>query len=129
MEKNEHPFDFSLVFIVFLFSIISFLSISTAQEFGQYNENFLVKQIAWYIVGCGIILAVMYFDMEQIERMQWFAYGFAMLLLIFLILAPESIARPVNGAVLAPCSRLNFPKSPSYLHSVILFQRIMRNMD
>jgi rod shape determining protein RodA len=98
MEKNEHPFDFSLVFIVFLFSIISFLSISTAQEFGQYNENFLVKQMAWYIAGCGIILAVMYFDMEQIERMQWFAYGFAMLLLIFLILAPESIARPVNGA-------------------------------
>lgn len=98
MEKNEHPFDFSLVFIIFLFSIISFLSISTAQEFGQYNENFLVKQIVWYIVGCIIILTVMYFDMEQIQRIQWFAYGFAMLLLIFLIVAPESIARPVNGA-------------------------------
>ncbi|QNG59497.1 rod shape-determining protein RodA [Bacillus sp. PAMC26568] len=98
MEKNEHPFDFSLVFILFLFSIISFISINTAQDFGQYNENFLVKQIAWYIVGCGIILAVMYFDMEQIERIHWFAYGFAMLLLIFLIIAPESIARPINGA-------------------------------
>lgn len=37
-------------------------------------------------------------DMEQLGKISWYFYGLILLLLIVLIFAPESIARPVNEA-------------------------------
>lgn len=98
MEKPKDRFDYSFISLLLLLFVTSCIAIYTAQEFGQYSSNFLFRQATWYLVGFVIILGVMYFDSEQILRLNWFIYSFGIILLIALILAPESIAREVNGA-------------------------------
>lgn len=65
---------------------------------GQYAANFIIKQFAFYLVGCAIAGIVMMFDSEQIQKMTWYLYGFGIFLLFLLMIAPESIAEPRNGA-------------------------------
>ncbi|MEH7344162.1 FtsW/RodA/SpoVE family cell cycle protein [Bacillus sp. JJ1532] len=90
--------DLNLVFIVFLLFLVSCISIYSAQTTGQYKENFLLKQIVWYMVGTGIIAAVISLDSEQLRKISWYAYSFGLFLLAFLIVAPSSIAPVINGA-------------------------------
>ncbi|MGE6613851.1 FtsW/RodA/SpoVE family cell cycle protein [Peribacillus sp. NPDC076916] len=76
----------------------SCIAIHTAQEFGQYEGDFLFRQVTWYFIGFGMILGVMYLDSKQIFRLNWFFYSLSLFLLIALILSPESIAQEINGA-------------------------------
>lgn len=96
--KNADRFDWTLTLILFLFFLVSSVSIFSAQAAGQYDENFLVKQIFWYVVGAAIISITIFFDGYQFKRLSWYLYGFGLLLLIGIIVAPESIAPYRNGA-------------------------------
>lgn len=98
-KKVESRFDYQLTFILFLFFCTSCIAIYGAiSTSAQYDTNFLLKQIVWYIVGAFIIAGVMLFDSEQIQRISWYLYGFGIFLLLLLMVAPYSIARPINGA-------------------------------
>jgi rod shape determining protein RodA len=97
-NNNTSKLDYNLVFILILLFLASCLAIYSAQASGQYKENFLVKQIVWYAVGTGIITGVMTLDSDQLRKLTWYAYGFGILMLGFLIVAPESIAPVINGA-------------------------------
>lgn len=90
--------DINLLFILFLLFISSCIAIYSAQSTGQYGENFLIKQIVWYVIGIAIIAAVITFDSEQLRKLSWYLYGLGLFLLGFLIVAPESIAPVINGA-------------------------------
>ncbi|NRK74298.1 rod shape-determining protein RodA, partial [Salmonella enterica subsp. enterica serovar Typhi] len=46
----------------------------------------------------GIIIGVIRLDSDQLKKLTWYLYGFGLLLLVLLIIAPESIAREINGA-------------------------------
>ena len=96
--KNNDRFDWTLTFILMLFFITSCVAIYSAQKTGQYGQNFMLKQIFWYVVGSGIIGVVMMFDSEQYRKLSWYLYGFGVFLLIFLYFAPASIAEERNGA-------------------------------
>ncbi|MGD6816430.1 FtsW/RodA/SpoVE family cell cycle protein [Metabacillus sp. 84] len=95
---KESFFDNHLLLVLMLIMCSSFVAIYSAQNHGQYTENFLMKQMLWFAVGAIIMAIVLAFDFEQIERLTPFLYGFGILLLVLLLLAPESIAKPVNGA-------------------------------
>jgi rod shape determining protein RodA len=97
-KNTTSKLDYSLVFILLLLFLASCVAIYSAQKSGQYNENFLLKQIIWYAVGGGIITAVMTFDSDQLRKLTWYAYGFGLFLLVFLIIAPASIAPVINGS-------------------------------
>lgn len=97
-QKKNDRFDWTLLFILLLFFIISCAAIYSAQKTGQYSQNFLLKQIFWYGVGAAIIAAVMMLDSEQYRKLAWYLYGFGVLLLIALYFAPDSIAEERNGA-------------------------------
>src|SRR5688500_8846474 len=97
-NNKTSKLDYNLVFILILLFLASCLAIYSAQASGQYKENFLVKQIVWYVVGTGIIAGVMTLDSDQLRKLTWYAYGFGILTLGFLIVAPESIAPVINGA-------------------------------
>lgn len=97
-QNNSSRLDYGLVFILFLLFLSSCIAIYSAQTSGQYNENFLLKQLVWYFVGSGIIAAVISFDSDQLKKISWYAYGFGLFLLGFLIVAPSSIAPVINGA-------------------------------
>lgn len=96
--KNVDRFDWTLTLILFLFFLVSCAAIYSAQASGQYDRNFLVSQIFWYVVGAAIISISILFDSYQYKRLAWYFYGFGILLLIAIILAPESIAPYRNGA-------------------------------
>ncbi|MEH7501289.1 FtsW/RodA/SpoVE family cell cycle protein [Neobacillus drentensis] len=97
-NNKTSKLDYNLVFILILLFLASCLAIYSAQASGQYKENFLIKQIVWYVVGAGIIAGVMTLDSDQLRKLTWYAYGFGILMLGFLIVAPESIAPVINGA-------------------------------
>ncbi|WP_066314337.1 rod shape-determining protein RodA [Bacillus sp. FJAT-29814] len=97
-KNTTSKLDYSLVLIVMLLFLASCVSIYSAQASGQYKENFLIKQIVWYVAGGGIIAAIMTLDSDQLRKLTWYAYGFGIFLLGFLIVAPTSIAPVINGA-------------------------------
>ncbi|WP_160722467.1 FtsW/RodA/SpoVE family cell cycle protein [Bacillus sp. USDA818B3_A] len=97
-SNTTSKLDYSLVFILILLFLASCLAIYSAQASGQYKENFLIKQIVWYVVGAGIITVVMTLDSDQLKKLTWYAYGLGICLLGFLIVAPASIAPVINGA-------------------------------
>ncbi|AGK55519.1 rod shape-determining protein RodA [Bacillus sp. 1NLA3E] len=101
MSSNQKPtprLDYGLVLILFLLFLASCVAIYSAQASGQYKENFLLKQIVWYVVGTGIIAAVISLDSDQLKKISWYAYGLGLVLLAFLMVAPTSIAPLINGA-------------------------------
>jgi rod shape determining protein RodA len=97
-KNNTSKLDYNLILILFLLFLVSCISIYSAQSTGQYKENFLVKQIVWYVVGCGLIGGVITFDSDQLRKLTWYVYGFGLFLLGLLIIAPPSIAPVINGA-------------------------------
>ncbi|WP_312468907.1 FtsW/RodA/SpoVE family cell cycle protein [Neobacillus sp.] len=97
-KNTTSKLDYSLVLILLLLFLASCAAIYSAQSSGQYDRNFLVMQIAWYVVGCIIIGVVMTLDSDQLRKLTWYAYGFGIVLLILLILAPSSIAPRINGS-------------------------------
>ncbi|WP_223591982.1 rod shape-determining protein RodA [Neobacillus bataviensis] len=97
-KNTTSKLDYNLVFILLLLFLASCISIYSAQASGQYKENFLIKQMVWYAVGGGIIASVMTLDSDQLRKLTWYAYGFGLFLLGFLIVAPPSIAPVINGA-------------------------------
>lgn len=97
-NNTTSKLDYSLVLILLLLFLASCLAIFSAQQSGQYDRNFLVFQIGWYVVGCVIIGVVMTLDSDQLRKITWYTYGFGIFLLGFLIVAPESIAPVINGA-------------------------------
>ncbi|KUP04903.1 cell cycle protein [Bacillus coahuilensis p1.1.43] len=102
MENRQNftdKFDWNLAFLLLLFLAVSILGISSAQVTGQYaGRNFMFMQIFWYGVGAGIITGCLFLEPEQFKKLSWYFYGFGMLLLVGLLVAPETIARPINGA-------------------------------
>jgi rod shape determining protein RodA len=97
-KKSADRFDWSLTLILFLFFLISCAAIYSAQASEQYERNFLVLQVFWYVVGAIIIAVSMLFDSDQYKQLTWYLYGFGIFLLLLLIVAPESIAPYRNGA-------------------------------
>ncbi|MBA4536940.1 FtsW/RodA/SpoVE family cell cycle protein [Bacillus aquiflavi] len=90
--------DYRLIFILLLLFLVSCIAIYSAQSTGQYKENFLMKQVVAYIVGTGIIAGIITLDSDQLRKITWYGYGFGLLLLGFLIVAPSGLAPVINGA-------------------------------
>lgn len=97
-RNTTSKIDYSLVFILLLLFLASCIAIYSAQMSGQYHENFLIKQILWYVVSALIIAGVMTLDSDQLRKISWYAYGFGIFTLILIIVAPTSIAPVINGA-------------------------------
>ena len=98
-QRFSDKFDWGLIFLLFLFFMVSVIAISSAQTSGQYaGYNFVLRQAFWYVVGFIIIGFALLFDPEQYRRLAWYAYGIGIFLLAVLVVAPASIAPRINGA-------------------------------
>ncbi|WP_456275707.1 FtsW/RodA/SpoVE family cell cycle protein [Bacillus sp. AK128] len=101
MNSSKEPtkFDYVLAFLLFLLFCASCIALYSAQTTStQYGENFLLKQIVWYVVGICIIGGIMVFEPDQIRKLSWYLYGFSVLILVILYFSPSSIAPKINGA-------------------------------
>ncbi|MGG5252096.1 FtsW/RodA/SpoVE family cell cycle protein [Neobacillus sp. SM06] len=97
-KNTTSKLDYNLIFILLLLFLVSSISIYSAQTTGQYKDNFLLKQMIYYVIGSGIIASVITLDSDQLKKITWYVYGFGIFMLIALILAPQSIAPVINGA-------------------------------
>ncbi|CAF1719969.1 Peptidoglycan glycosyltransferase RodA [Bacillus subtilis] len=98
-KKQQSPFyQGDLIFIFGVFFIISVLAIYAAGQFGQYGDNAWTKQIIYYALGAIAISVLLYFDLEQLEKLSLYVFSFGILLLLILRVSPESIAPVKNGA-------------------------------
>ncbi|WP_156291094.1 FtsW/RodA/SpoVE family cell cycle protein [Oceanobacillus salinisoli] len=98
-KKQSYFIQTDLIILFILFVCVSLLAIYNAQQLEQYeNENFVMKQIAWFTIGILLVAAIQYLDLEQLYKASLYIYIAGIAVLILLLISPDSIAEPVNGA-------------------------------
>ncbi|MCY7981840.1 cell shape-determining peptidoglycan glycosyltransferase RodA [Bacillus inaquosorum] len=98
-KKQQSPFyQGDLIFIFGVFFIISVVSIYAAGQFGQYGNTDWIQQIVFYFLGAIAITVLLYFDLEQLEKLSLYIFIIGILSLIILKISPESIAPVIKGA-------------------------------
>lgn len=98
-KKQQSPFyQGDLIFIFGVFFIISVVSIYLAGQFGQYGNTDWIQQIVFYLLGAVAITVLLYFDLEQLEKLSLYIFIIGILSLIILKISPESIAPVIKGA-------------------------------
>ncbi len=91
-KQNTSPYyQGDLIFIFLAFFAISVIAIYAAGQFGQYGTNAWTRQIIYYMVGVICIVAINYFDLEQLEKLSLYIFIGGILLLLFLKVAPAKI--------------------------------------
>ncbi|MBP3040870.1 rod shape-determining protein RodA [Bacillaceae bacterium Marseille-Q3522] len=88
-KKVGERFDWSLCLLLFLFFLVSITAISSAQTSDDVATNFAVQQAVYYVAGAIIIAVAMYFDPEQYQKLSIILYGIGLVLLAFILVAPE----------------------------------------
>ncbi|MGE6656087.1 FtsW/RodA/SpoVE family cell cycle protein [Bacillus altitudinis] len=92
-KQNTSPYyQGDLIFIFLAFFAISVIAIYAAGQFGQYGSNAWTRQIIYYMVGVICIVAINYFDLEQLEKLSLYIFIGGIMLLILLKIAPAQIA-------------------------------------
>lgn len=98
-KKQQSPFyQGDLIFIFGVFFIISVVSIYAVGQFGQYGNTDWIQQIVFYFLGAVAITVLLYFDLEQLEKLSLYIFIIGILSLIILKISPESIAPVIKGA-------------------------------
>lgn len=91
-KQNTSPYyQGDLIFIFLAFFAISVIAIYAAGQFGQYGTGAWTRQIIYYMVGVICIVAINYFDLEQLEKLSLYIFIGGILLLLFLKVAPAKI--------------------------------------
>ena len=90
---SRYKIDGWLIITLFLFIIISLISINSAQKLIS-NDTLVYKQLLWYIVGIIIICFIMFIKNDFIYKNVWFFYGIGIVSLLGLLL----FADPINNA-------------------------------
>ncbi|MDD4547496.1 MAG: FtsW/RodA/SpoVE family cell cycle protein [Bacilli bacterium] len=92
---SKYKVDKFILIPMFLFVIISILTIHSAQELlPSYLNNLYIKQLVWYILGFAIAYFIMFIGNSYIYRNIGILYIIGVLTLIALLL----FAEPINDA-------------------------------
>lgn len=97
-KKQSHYIQLDLILFVLIFAVVSLLAIYNAQQLGQYPDNFVLKQVNYYLIAIGLLVGLQFFDLDQIYKSSFYIYLIGVFSLIILHFSPHSIARPVNNA-------------------------------
>ncbi|MGG1592318.1 FtsW/RodA/SpoVE family cell cycle protein [Terribacillus saccharophilus] len=91
--------DKPILIILCLLCGISILFIFSTQSGGQFgSQNFALKQFINYVIGFTLLLLFRLLDLNQLRLLAWSFYIVSVLSLLFLTIAPESIAPNILGA-------------------------------
>ncbi|UXR69119.1 MULTISPECIES: FtsW/RodA/SpoVE family cell cycle protein [unclassified Staphylococcus] len=102
-QKTQKSFfrrlDWKLISLILILCIISVTTIHSAMGGGQYSMDFGVRQIFYYILGAAIATFIMLVSPKKILKYVNVVYTIFIILLIGLIVLPESSLTPIiNGA-------------------------------
>lgn len=91
--------DKPILIILCLLCGVSILFIFSTQSGGQFGaQNFALKQFINYVIGFTLLLLIRLLDLNQLRLLAWPFYIVSVLSLLFLTIAPESIAPNILGA-------------------------------
>ncbi|GEK33192.1 FtsW/RodA/SpoVE family cell cycle protein [Kurthia sibirica] len=93
--------DGKIIAILVILCIISCTFIYTAVDGSTQYDNpksYIVKQAAFFLLGLFMMIVLSQIDISKFKNIAWGVYIFIFAALLFLIVAPESIARPINKA-------------------------------
>ncbi len=95
MKLKKFKLNKSLIICVFIFMIISIVTIYSAMTYlPDYLGNLAFKQFMWYLVGFFMIIIVNKISVENIYYFNWYIYITSILLLAILLV----IGEPINGS-------------------------------
>ncbi|HEY4552970.1 MAG TPA: FtsW/RodA/SpoVE family cell cycle protein [Bacillaceae bacterium] len=98
MEKRRDFFDTPLLLFTLTIMIFCCAALYSAQKYVHLDENYFKKQIMWFAISLVIMFFIFFFDLESIMRLTPYIYLSGILLLIFVLVAPEKIAPTIKGA-------------------------------
>ncbi len=130
--KDRNYFDYTLVFFIFLIMICSCVAISSAEKYAQYSEDFMMKQLIWFALGTVIATFIFLFDSEQIQKITPYLYGLGVVLLLGILIAPESIAPYRNGAkswYIVPGIGSIQPSEYMKIFLILMLSRVIKKHD
>lgn len=93
--------DPSILFIIFIFAILSLVFIHSSQQTGQYGaKNFALQQGINYVIGFSLLFVMAYLDPDQIQKLGWPIYilGFVSIIILALPFMPDKIVPNILGA-------------------------------
>ena len=97
--KKQKKLDLQVIIPIILFGIISIITIYSAQDIiPSYYGNVAIKQACWFLVGFAFIVLILKIGNDFIFHNIIGFYIIIVFLLAFLLVAPESIAKSINGA-------------------------------
>ncbi len=89
---SKYKVDKFILIPMFLFVVISILTIRSAQELlPSYLNNLYIRQLIWYTLGFAVAYFIMFIGNNYIYRNVWFLYIIGVISLIALLLFGESI--------------------------------------
>lgn len=91
---SKYHFDKTILFFIFLFFIISIITIYCAEQILPENNYYYIKQCIWYGIGFIFILLIMKYGNDTLYKYAWPLYILSNISLLLLLL----FARPINEA-------------------------------
>ncbi|MUV36504.1 Rod shape-determining protein RodA [Lentibacillus sp. JNUCC-1] len=103
MKNQQTNIDYTLILIIILLFTASIFALHTIDPYlpAKYdNQNFLLKQTQWYIIGGILIFLIMLIDYDRLRQVAWVLYGVGITTLLMLFFRfPASIVHEANNAV------------------------------
>ena len=93
-EISKYKVEKGILIPIFLFVIISVLTIFSAQNVLGSETNLALKQIIWYAVGFGLAYFIMAIGNKNVYKNVWILYIIGNIALLALLL----FADPINNA-------------------------------
>ncbi|MCE4966957.1 rod shape-determining protein RodA [Staphylococcus chromogenes] len=98
-KSLRHRLDWKLITLILILCVISVMTIHSAMGGGQYSMDFGIRQIFYYILGAILAFLIMIVSPKKIRKYTFAIYFIFIVLLIGLILLPETAITPIiNGA-------------------------------
>ncbi|WP_026571094.1 FtsW/RodA/SpoVE family cell cycle protein [Sediminibacillus terrae] len=100
-SNNNSTIDYTLIFIVLLLGIVSCFTLYSVQPYlgSEAQDNYFIKQIAWYIAGGIVVGGIMWIDYDRFRHISWYLYGAGMVTLLMLFFRfPPQIIHTANNA-------------------------------
>src|SRR5699024_1103409 len=76
--------DWVLLLLVTVLGVISVIMIRSAMTSGQYNTDFSIRQIIFYLSGFIMVFAIAFIPIRWIKQHIWLIYGIGVLSLMIL---------------------------------------------
>jgi rod shape determining protein RodA len=92
---NRYKVEYGIIIPLIIFSIISVISIYSAQQLlPSAMENLALKQTIWFVAGFAVAYLIMMIGNTFFIKNVWFLYAFGILSLVFLLM----FGTPINDA-------------------------------